>query len=108
MGEDIGVGHRVILDKPFVMLLACVVVIHEGHDVISGQTEATNHPRMSHARHVELVARLVTYLGERELQGEIEGMHIGTALANAVHPFLDIPPVLGPILTDDKRLLAIL
>ena len=35
-------------------------------------------------------------------------MNIGTALSNAIHPFLDIPSVFGPILTDDKRLLAVL
>ena len=35
-------------------------------------------------------------------------MNIGTALGDAVHPFLDIPAVLGPILTNDKRLMTIL
>ena len=108
VGEDIGVGQCVILDEPFVMLLARVVVIDEGYNVISGQAEATNHPRMSQARHVKLIARLVAHLGERELQREVEGMNIGTALGNAVHPFLNIPSVLGPIFTDDKRLLAVL
>ena len=49
MGEDIGVGQCVILDEPFVMLLARVVVIHEGHDVVNRQTETTNHSRMSQA-----------------------------------------------------------
>ena len=49
VGEDIGVGHRIILDDPFVMFLPCVVVIYEGHDVVNRQTETTNHSRMSQA-----------------------------------------------------------
>ena len=81
-----------------------------GHHVSGWQGKAVaiaNHARMGQLRHVELVARLVAHIGQRELQGEVEGMDVGTTSGHAVHPFLDIPPVGSPILADDERLLAV-
>ena len=49
VGEDVGVGHGEIFREPFVVLLARVVVIDEGHDIVSRQGKTsiiTNHPRM--------------------------------------------------------------
>ena len=109
VGEDIGVGHGKVTGEPFVMLLSRVVVVNKGHHVAGWQGKTcvvANHARMGQLRHVELVARLIAHIGERELQGKVEGMDVGTALGYAVNPFLDIPPVSSPILADDERLLA--